>query len=109
MSSSSSSSSSSSNANKTYQLFVHALTGKTIAIDCFSDDTVLNVKERIQNKQGLNVSAFFLLYDGHVLESERPIKFYNIKHSSTLRMGFRLRVDSKANEEYVVKEGKMFY
>ena len=35
------------------QLFVKTLTGKTVTVDVLPDDTICNVKTKIQNKEGI--------------------------------------------------------
>jgi ubiquitin len=49
-------------------LFCRTLTGKVIKLDYYHLDTVLNLKERIQAKEGIPVDQQRLVYGGKQLE-----------------------------------------
>ena len=72
-------------------ILIKTLTGKTIFIEINPSSTIEDVKERIQDSEGIPPDQQRLIFEKKLLEDNRTLADYKITKTSTLYMILRLR------------------
>jgi len=80
------------------QIFVKTLAGETITIDVEPSDSIENVKQKIQDREGVAPDDIFLVYYGKVLKDARTLSDYNIQKEATVSMYYKFAEGNGASD-----------
>ncbi len=73
------------------QIFVKTLTGRKAAFSCEQNEGVRELKQMLQEKEGIQVDQIRLIYQGKQLADAKKLSDYKISAGSTIHMVLQLR------------------
>ncbi len=73
------------------QIWIKTLTGRKIMMNFDGEQQVLEVKQALQEKEGIQVDQIRLIYSGKQLSDEKSLTAYDVKAGETIHMVLSLR------------------
>ncbi|EAN32428.1 Ubiquitin family protein [Theileria parva strain Muguga] len=70
---------------------VQTMQGKTIQLQVSQNETVLDLKNKLEKEQTIPVDQQRLIFDGKLLENGKTISDYGIKENAVIQLVLRLR------------------
>jgi hypothetical protein len=85
------------------QIFLKTLNGETVTFDVNSNDEILSLYKKIEEKLNIPIETQRLIYSGRQLEQNRLFSDYKIEKESTLHLVLRLRGNGDMLKNHIKK------
>ncbi|KAF0724467.1 hypothetical protein Ae201684P_010377 [Aphanomyces euteiches] len=73
------------------QIQIKTLTGRKQTFNFEPDNTIMHVKQALQEKEGIQVDQIRLIYSGKQLADDKTLQEYNVAAGGTIHMVLQLR------------------
>ena len=90
------------------EIFVKTLTGKVITLNVELNDSVENVKENLQDEEGISPSQQHLIFRSQELKDHLTLRDYKVSHLSTLHLRFEGELDRILINVEISNEKKIY-
>lgn len=86
--------------------YCKTLTGSTITLESESNGSIYNLKQQIQNREGINMNKQILIFEGKQLQNINTLEDYDIQSDSTIYLTIGLvggGIDGEGTKQIFIK------
>ena len=72
------------------QIFIKTISGKTITLEVEPNESILDIKTKVYDKEKISVEEQRLLFGAKILDDEKTLNDYDIRDTCTIHLFIRL-------------------